>query len=451
MSISGSKTQAGVGRRVHPAWTMVGVAALVLVAAGSFTTLAGLITEPLVESRGWTRTGIGIGVAVNMVLYGVVAPFTAALMDRYGVRRITSYALGLLVVSSLSLAMLMPSVYWFVLWWGLLVGVGTGSLTMVFGATVANRWFRGKIGTATGLLTAASVFGQFALLPLLSLVLAHGEWRGPVLVCGGLAVVALIVVRMFLRDSPDSIGVDPYGVDARGVVRSSGACAAVECDADPFARTVRAFGKSLRDRRFWILAVMFALCGATTNGLMWSHFTPAAHDHGMGATAASSLLAVIGVANILGTVGAGWLTDRVEPRVLLAVFFLGRGVALAALPFLFGSGLAPDLVAFAVVFGILDVATVPPTLALCRHYFAEDSALTFGFVSVFHQIGAGAMALTGGLIREVDGSYTAVWISAAAVCAVAAVLGGVTTRVHRGARVRKAEVDAEPSAVRSRY
>lgn len=442
MSISGSKVRVGAGRRVHPAWTMVGVAALVLVAAGSFTTLAGLITEPLVESRGWTRTGIGIGVAVNMVLYGVVAPFTAALMDRYGVRRITSCALGLLVVSSLSLATLMPSVFWFVLWWGLLVGVGTGSLTMVFGATVANRWFRDKIGTATGVLTAASVFGQFALLPLLSVVLAHGQWRGPVLVCGGLAAVSLLAVRMFLRDSPDSIGVDAYGGDASGVVRV----------ADPFARTVRAFGKSLRDRRFWILAVMFALCGATTNGLMWSHFTPAAYDHGMGATAASSLRAVIGVANILGTVGAGWLTDRVEPRVLLAVFFLGRGVALAALPFLFGSGLAPDLVAFAVVFGILDVATVPPTLALCRHYFAEDSALTFGFVSVFHQVGAGAMALTGGLIREVDGSYTAVWISAAAVCAVAAVLGGVTTRVHRGARgpERKAAVGAEASGMRSR-
>ncbi|MFD3458675.1 MFS transporter [Nocardia fluminea] len=158
--------------------------------------------------------------------------------------------------------------------------------------------------------------------------------------------------------------------------------------------------------RFWALASMFALCGATTNGLMWSHFTPAAHDHGMAATTASGLLAIIGVANILGTVSAGWLTDRIEPRLLLAVFFLGRGVSLALLPILFTRGWSPDLVGFAVVFGILDVATVPPTLTLCRRYFGADSALTFGWISVFHQLGAGAMALTGGLIRDLNGSYT---------------------------------------------
>jgi predicted MFS family arabinose efflux permease len=161
---------------------------------------------------------------------------------------------------------------------------------------------------------------------------------------------------------------------------------------------------------------------------MWSHFTPAAHDHGMAATAASGLLAIIGVANILGTVSAGWLTDRIQPRLLLAVFFLGRGVSLALLPILFTSGWSPDLVVFAVVFGILDVATVPPTLTLCRHYFGADSALTFGWISVFHQLGAGAMALTGGLIRDLNGSYTPLWITAALACLTAAALGATTSR-----------------------
>ncbi|MFD3745307.1 MFS transporter [Nocardia sp. NPDC058633] len=406
--------------RIHPAWTMVAVAALALIAAGSFTTIAGLITEPLVETKGWSRTGIGAAVAVNMVLYGVVGPFAAAMMDRYGLRRVTSYALLALIASSGLTAMFTPSVFWFVLWFGLAVGVGTGSITTVFAATVANRWFYRRIGLATGLLTAAGVFGQFAMLPLLSVLLERADWRAPVLACGALATAALLGVLLLLRESPAAVGAVRYGAD-HGTEPAD-----TDGRVNPFARTATA----VRDARFWVLASMFALCGATTNGLMWSHFTPAAHDHGMAATTASGLLAVIGVANILGTVSAGWLSDRIEPRLLLAVFFLGRGVSLALLPVLFTSGWSPDLVAFAVVFGILDVATVPPTLTLCRRYFGVDSALTFGWISVFHQLGAGAMALTGGLIRDINGSYTPLWITAALACLIAAALGTIGSRIR---------------------
>ncbi|MFI1234757.1 MFS transporter [Nocardia salmonicida] len=408
--------------RVHPAWTIVAVAALALIAAGSFATIAGLITEPLVETKGWSRTGIGAAVAVNMVLYGVVGPFAAAMMDRYGIRRVTSYALIALIASSVLTATFTPSVIWFVLWFGFAIGIGTGSITTVFAATVANRWFYRKLGLATGILTAASVFGQFAMLPLLSMLLERSDWRAPVLACGALATVALLGVLFFLRESPAAVGAVRYGADPDTEPVGT------DRQVNPFARTIAALLRALRDTRFWVLATMFALCGATTNGLMWSHFTPAAHDHGMAATAASGLLAIIGVANILGTVSAGWLTDRIEPRLLLAVFFLGRGLSLALLPVLFTSGWSPDLVAFAVVFGILDVATVPPTLTLCRRYFGADSALTFGWISVFHQLGAGAMALTGGLIRDINGSYTPLWITAALACLTAAVLGTAGSR-----------------------
>nr|WP_302660500.1 MFS transporter [Rhodococcus sp. SGAir0479] len=413
-------------RRVHPAWRMLAVAAFALVAVGSFTTIGGLVTDPLVSDRGWSRTGIGAAVAVNMVLYGAVAPFSAALMDRYGLRRTTSAALALLVACSLFTSFITPSVFWFVLWWGFAVGVGTGSVTMVFGAIVTNRWFRSKIGLATGLLTAASVVGQFATLPLLSVILGRTDWRGPILTGGALAAFALVVVLVGLADSPQSIGTLPYGDDSEPP-RTPGTSSEPRAD-NPFRRTVDALVFCLRDGRFWVLALMFALCGATTNGLMWSHFTPAAHDHGMQVTVASSLLAIIGCANVLGTVAAGWLSDRVQPSLLLAVFFLGRGVSLAALPGLFAGDLHPNLVVFAVVFGMLDVATVPPTLSLCRRYYGRGSALAFGWVSVFHQLGAGTMALAGGVIRQIDGSYTWVWTLGASACVVAALLGASTSR-----------------------
>lgn len=414
----------GRRRRLHPAWRMVLIAGAALLASGSYTTVAGLITEPLVMSNGWSRGDIGIAVAINMVLYGAVAPFSAALMDRYGLRKVTTSALALLVVSSVLLTTLTSNVGLFILWWGILVGVGTGSITMVFGATVANRWFADHLGLATGILTAASVVGQFAMLPVLSVVMSHTDWRGPVLVCGALAATAAVLVVVFLRGEPSELGVERYGLNPNTTTTE------FVSDQNVLTRTISVLLDCARSPRFWLLALMFFLCGATTNGLMWSHFTPAAHDHGMVPTTASALLAIIGFANILGTVSAGWFTDRLEPRSLLAVFFLSRGITLAVLPLIFGSHMDPRLIAFAVGFGILDVATVPPTIALCRHYFGADSALAFGWVNVFHQIGAGAMALAGGLIRDANGTYTLVWIVGATLCVIAAGLGAVSAKIH---------------------
>ncbi|MET4050533.1 MULTISPECIES: MFS transporter [unclassified Rhodococcus (in: high G+C Gram-positive bacteria)] len=413
------------GRRwLHPAWKMVLIAGAALLASGSYTTVAGLITEPLVMSEGWSRSDIGVAVAINMVLYGAVAPFSAAAMDRYGLRKVTTSALTLLVASSVLLTTLSSSVGMFILWWGVLVGIGTGSITMVFGATVANRWFADHLGLATGILTASSVVGQFAMLPVLSVVMSHYDWRAPVLVCGALAAIAAILVVVFLRGAPSELGVERYGLNSAIDTPD------VTCDQEVLTRTLSVLLECIRSPRFWLLASMFFLCGATTNGLMWSHFTPAAHDHGMMPTTASTLLAIIGFANILGTVSAGWFTDRLEPRSLLALFFLSRGITLAVLPLIFGRHMDPSLIAFAVGFGILDVATVPPTIALCRHYFGANSALAFGWVNVFHQIGAGAMALTGGLIRDANGTYTLVWIVGAILCVVAAGLGAVSAKIH---------------------
>ncbi|ORI19688.1 MFS transporter [Rhodococcus sp. 1163] len=423
---------------MHPAWRMAAVAAAALMATGSYTTIAGLITEPLVATRDWSRGDIGIAVAINMVLYGAVAPFSAALMDRYGIRKIAVFALVLLAGSSTLLVTATPSARWFIVWWGFLVGVGTGSITMVFGATVANRWFADRIGLATGILTSASVVGQFAILPLLSTLMSQTDWRAPITVCGALAAGAAALTFFALRDRPSDLGVTRNGsnpdpdpdrdLEARSTTASG---------QSALARTLHMLRNCVRNPAFWLLSFMFFLCGATTNGLLWSHFTPAAHDHGMAATAASSLLALVGIANILGTVSAGWLSDRMEPRVLLAGFFLVRGSTLAVLPLIFTSQVNPSLVGFAIMFGILDVATVPPTIALCRHYFGADSALAFGWVNVAHQIGAGAMAVTGSLIRESAGVYTSVWILSAFLCVAAATMGGMSAKIHNKNMGRK--------------
>jgi predicted MFS family arabinose efflux permease len=175
-------------------------------------------------------------------------------------------------------------------------------------------------------------------------------------------------------------------------------------------------------RTFWALAAGFAICGATTNGLIGTHFIPSAHDHGMPETTAAGLLAVVGIFDILGTIASGWLTDRFNPRILLAVYYQFRGIGLLVLPLLLSATVQPSMIVFVVIYGLDWVATVPPTAAICRSVFGADGSVVFGWVFAAHQLGAAAAALAAGAIRDATGHYTYAWLGAAAMCTIAAVI-----------------------------
>ncbi|WP_405911598.1 MFS transporter [Streptomyces sp. NBC_00963] len=413
---TGGPTKRG---RLHPAWPVAAVAALAIVAAGAFTTMAGLFTEPLHREFGWSHGEIGLAASVNMVVYGAVAPFSAALMDRFGMRRVVGAALAAVAVGAL-LSTAMSAPWQYVLTWGLLIGLGSGAMALTFAATVTQRWFVRRRGLVSGVLTAAGVFGQFVFLPVLSWVVDGHGWRTAAVLPALVACAALPLALVLLRDHPADAGVRAYGAQ-----RFTPKPAALPGAA---ARTVRVLGAVARGAPFWLLAATFAICGASTNGVMWTHFTPAAHDHGMPATAASSLLALIGVFNVAGTVLSGWLTDRLDPRRLLAVYYALRGVTLLCLPVLMSATVQPPMVAFVVLFGLLDVATVPPTLALCRELYGADSAIVFGWVAAAHQLGAGLAAFLGGVARDAFGSYDPLWVAIGAVCGAGALLALVIAR-----------------------
>ncbi|MGX1670276.1 MFS transporter [Streptomyces sp. NPDC055400] len=398
-------------RKPRSPWTVAAGAALAIVTAGAFSTLAGLLVGPLHEDLGWSRASVGLGSLVNMVVYGASAPFAAALMDRLGMRRVAVGALCL-VGAGAGLATTMTAPWQFVLYWGVLVGLGTGATATTFAATVTERWFVARRGLVTGLLTAASVVGQFVFLPVLSWVIDAYSWRAAAAALALAAAGALPVVWAAVRDP------------RKGPARTD----------DVARHALRTLARAARTGPFWLLAGTFAVCGASTNGVMWTHFAPAAHDHGMPVTVAASLLSLIGIFNVAGTVASGWLTDRADPRRLLAVYYALRGLTLLALPLLLTSAVDAPLVAFTVVFGLLDVATVPPTIALCRAHYGANAPVVFGWVSAAHQVGAGAVALAGGMARDAFGSYDPVWVGAGALCAGAALLA-LTVRRPRGQRV----------------
>lgn len=405
--------------RIHRAWWVAAVTALVVISAGACATTAGLLVTPLHHEFGWSRATIGVAVSVNMALYGLTSPFSAALMDRFGIRRVAVGAL-LLIASGAGLTTIVSDSWQLVLGWGVLVGVGCGALAMAFAATVTHRWFVARRGLVTGSLTAASVFGQFAFLPVMSWVIEHFAWRSATVVLALIALATAPLAWSVLRDHPADLDLLPYG--------ATGFEPKPEPVPGAARRAVRLLFDAARTGPFWLLAGTFAICGASTNGIMWTHFASAAHDHGMPTTVAASLLAVIGVVNVAGTIASGWLTDRFSPQLLLAGYYGLRGVSLLALPVLMGPTVHTGMIVFTVLFGLLDVATVPPTIALCREVFGPGGAIVFGWVSAAHQVGAGLIAYFGAVTRDLLGSYDAVWIGAAALCGAAAAMAATIRR-----------------------
>ncbi|MCU1515170.1 MAG: major facilitator superfamily 1 [Microbacteriaceae bacterium] len=430
-------TGSGTGqRRIHPAWIVAAVAFLALVGAAGFRAAPGVLMLPLESEFGWSRSVLSMAVSINLLLFGLTAPFAAALMERFGMRAVTSTALVLIAAGS-GLSIFVTESWQLLLTWGVLIGLGTGSMALVFAATVADTWFVKRRGLVVGILTAGSAAGQLVFLPLIAVLSEQQGWRQASLLCAGGALIVVPLVLIFLRNRPADVGITPFGspemLEPVPFVRKPGNAA---------KRAITALTKASKYRTFWALVVGFAICGATTNGLIGTHFIPSAHDHGLPETTAAGLLAVVGIFDIIGTIGSGWLTDRVNPRILLVAYYGFRGVGLLLLPYLLSATVQPPIILFVVIYGLDWVATVPPTVALCREIFGKDGPIVFGWVFASHQIGAAIAATTAGWVRDSFGTYTPAWLGAAGLCVIAAVVSATITRK------KKVDLDSVPEPKR---
>lgn len=427
-------TPAPVRRRIHPAWTVAAVAFLALVGAAGFRAAPGVLMVPLQNEFGWSTTVLSAAVSINLVLFGLTAPFAAALMERFGIRAVTAVALVLIGAGS-ALTVLVTQSWQILLTWGLLIGLGTGSMALVFAATIANTWFAKSRGLVIGILTAGSAAGQLVFLPFIAALAQDPGWRQASLLIGAGALAVVPLVLMFLKNSPADVGVLPYGATPPAPGPNAGTESSGPEPTGPAAgqevqeprrnaavRALQVLKRASKVRTFWALVAGFAICGATTNGLIGTHFIPSAHDHGMPETTAAGLLAVVGLFDIIGTIASGWLTDRFNPRILLAVYYQFRGIGLLVLPLLLSATVQPSMIVFVVIYGLDWVATVPPTAAICRQVFGADGSVVFGWVFAAHQLGAAAAALAAGAVRDATGQYTYAWFAAAAMCTIAAVI-----------------------------
>ncbi len=402
-------------RLPHRAWLIAAVSFVTLIGAAGFRSVPSVLMDPLHAEFGWSHATISAAVSVNLLLYGLISPFAAALMERVGLRIVVACALTLVAAGS-GLTVFMTASWQLLLCWGLLVGIGVGSMAMTFVATVTGRWFVRHRGLVTGVLTAAGATGQLVFLPLVAALATRYGWRTPALVVAACALAVVPLVWLFLRDFPSDVGTTAYGAPrgstaGQRVVATGGAL-----------RALTVLRGAARRPMFWLLAGGFAVCGASTNGLVGTHFVTAAHDHGMPQTTAASLLALVGVFDVGGTILSGWLTDRWDPRWLLVGYYTLRGLSLLVLPSLLAPQAEPSIWVFVVFYGLDWIATVPPTVALCREWFGAEGPIVFGWVFASHQVGAALMAEGAGGIRDLQGSYDLAWYLAGGLCGLAALM-----------------------------
>ncbi|MDY7580029.1 MFS transporter [Herbaspirillum sp. RTI4] len=410
-----SAIAARTGHRFHYAWIVVGITFLVLLAAAGIRATPSVMIVPLEHEFGWNRSTISFAISVNIALYGLIGPFSAAAMQRFGVRRIVLGALVLLSLgTALSSWMTMP--WQMVLTWGLIVGAGSGVAANTLAATIVSRWFETRRGLAMGLLTASAATGQMVFLPLMAWMVEHFGWRSVTWLVAGVAALAIPLVALFLPEGPEQLKLKLLGQYA------DVPAAPAAKPRNPLVIAFSALGSAVKLRDFWLLFFSFFVCGMSTNGYIGTQFIAMCGDYGISAVGGASLLATMGILDLIGTTLSGWLSDRYNPRILLFWYYGLRGLALLFLPHAFGLGYY-GLPIFALFYGLDWIATVPPTVKLANDIFGRMAApVVFGWIVAGHQLGAATATMVAGSMRASLGNYDLSSMIMGAACLVGAVL-----------------------------
>ena len=408
-------------RGIHYAWVVAAITFLTALSSSAALGLPGALMQPLSHEFGWNAEQISSALAVRFVLFGLMGPFAAILMERFGLRRVVFTALALITTGML-LATRMTAFWQLVALFGVMLGVGSGMTALVLSAVVANRWFDARRGLVIGLLTASSATGQLLFLPVGAWLIEHFGWRTalfPVLTsCALVAVLALL----FMRDRPRDMGLGAYGADPATATAPAPAPVRVT-----FATPFQVLASVARERTFWALFGTFFICGLSTNGLIQTHFISLCGDAGLSAVPAASVLAMMGAFDLVGTISSGWLSDRYDNRKLLFWYYGLRGLSLFWLPYseftLYGLSM------FALFYGLDWIATVPPTVRLVGATFGKERAgMVFGWIFAGHQLGAAVAAYGAGRIRTLMLTYNPALFAAGAACLVAA---GIVMTIRR--------------------
>jgi MFS family permease len=395
-------------------WFVVSLCFLTTLISAGVRSSPSVLIHPLESEFGWSRALIASAISMNLLLFGVAAPISGFLLDRYGPRKVMLGSL-LLLITGVSGTVAMTQFWQFFLVWGVIVGIGAGGVGSVLTATVGNRWFIARRGLALGILGSASSTGQLIFLPFFMAMIAYSGWRVGSTTLIVLAVFLLPLLFLFMRDDPSDVGLQPYGAGQAGAASPGSAASLRGMSAKNATITPR---EVLSHPTFWLLCGSFFVCGGTANGLIGTHLIPHEIEIGIPQITAASLVGIMGALNIVGTTFSGWMIDRVQANKWLALVYALRGASLLILPFVRDFS---GLVVFAVIYGLDWFATVPPSMAITADTFGRQNVgKVYGWIFMSHQIGAAIMASAAGAVRDYVGDYNLAFLSGGAIAMIAA-------------------------------
>ena len=412
--------------RFHYAWVVLAVVFVGMLAGVSVRAAPGVMIGPLKRAFGWDVGLISAAISVNIMLMGLIGPFMTGLMQSLGLKRTMILAL-LVLMAGTGLSLFMTSPWQLFLTWGVLVGIGAGAGAVGFAGTVANRWFLERTGFASGLLFAANAAGQLLFLPVLAWMAERWGWQGVAM--GTTVAIACVipVVMLLMLESPASVGLPPYGGRTIETARETHAPG-----GNAVSVAFNALIRASRSMDFWLLCLTFGICGLSTNGLINTHLIAYCLDEGISEMRGASILAVVGLFSLFGSMASGWLCDRYSPRVLLFWYYSLRGLSLVLIPFSPFDGVS--LSVFAVFYGLDWVATGPATFALTNEVFGRrDAPVIVSWIFLAHQIGGSIAAFGAGAVRSASGSYLLAFLASGVACLAASML--VLRITPRGKRV----------------
>lgn len=400
-------------KRIHYSWVILFIAFFSIITAGIIRSSSGVFIVPFETDFGWDRSTISFAFAISLLLYGISGPFMAALIEVLGLKKMMILAMATLL-GGILLTFFMEKPWQLVLIWGIIIGLGSGLFLTVLSPYIANQWFEKKRGLALGILTASTATGQLILLPLLAVMVESHSWKWAMGLILILSVIMLAIILLFMKNSPQEVGLLPYGQEEALAKKK------IEQKKNPITIAFQTLFEALKVKEFWLLAGSFFICGLSTSGLIGTHFISYCIGFGFTAVTAASMLSLMGVFDLIGTTLSGWLSDRFDNRWLLFWYYSLRGASLMFLPFALSDGSYLFLIIFSVFYGLDWIATVPPTINISRQIFGmEKSVVVYGWIFAAHQLGSAVAAGGAGLIYKVFNSYSWAFALAGMFCILA--------------------------------
>lgn len=418
--------------RLHYAWITLLLCFLGILAAQGVRLSFGAFIEPWEQTFGVDRSTISFVSFISFVIYGLSQPLVGRLVDRYGVRHVLSFSVLVVGLSTAATAFARTSLE-LTLLYGVVASVGFGGASGVAASVAVTKWFHSRRGLAFGIVEAGFAVGQLALVPTSLLLIDAWGWRQTVLVLGVCTSLLMLPLLLLLRSTPQDIGVQPYGAD-------SAADSQATAETGGAAERPAAVASVWRSRAFWSLALPFFICGITTTGMIDTHLIPFAQDHGHALGVTGATVSLLAAFNILGTLASGPLADRWDNRQILGVLYSVRALSLVLLLTMHQPGW---LLAFGVIFGLVDFAVLAPTQMLASRYFAGHSlGFVFGLLSLAHQLGSAFGSYIPGVLYDLTGSYTLPFGAGAALLVVGGVLSFTLPQISDATRPRPVAASA---------